>query len=60
MPKKGPFSIIKDRVSDLWKPMLTFEITKTNTPLPQKGLAPILIAPPPHIHTATISSVKQS
>ncbi len=26
--------------------MLTFEITKTNTPLPQKGLAPILIAPP--------------
>ncbi len=44
--------------------MLIFEITKTNTPLPQKGLAPILIAPP---HTyiayttqATISSVKQS
>ncbi len=26
--------------------MLTFEITKTNTPLPQKGLALILIAPP--------------
>ncbi len=26
--------------------MLTFEITKTNTPLPQKGLAPILIALP--------------
>uniref|UniRef100_A0A672RAQ2 Adhesion G protein-coupled receptor L2 n=1 Tax=Sinocyclocheilus grahami TaxID=75366 RepID=A0A672RAQ2_SINGR len=26
--------------------MLTFEISKTNTPLPQKGLAPILIAPP--------------
>ncbi len=26
--------------------MLIFEITKTNTPLPQKGLAPILIAPP--------------
>ncbi len=26
--------------------MLTFEITKTNTPLPQKGLAPILIASP--------------
>ncbi len=44
--------------------MLIFEITKTNTPLPQKGLTPILIAPP---HTyiayatqATISSVKQS
>ncbi len=44
--------------------MLISEITKTNTPLPQKGLAPILIAPP---HTyiayatqATISSVKQS
>ncbi len=43
--------------------MLIFEITKTNTLLPQKGLAPILIAPP---HTyiayatqATISSVKQ-
>ncbi len=27
--------------------MLTFEIIKTNTPLPQKGIAPILIAPPP-------------
>ncbi len=26
--------------------MLIFEITKTNTPLPQKGHAPILIAPP--------------
>ncbi len=26
--------------------MLIFEITKTNTPLPQKGLTPILIAPP--------------
>ncbi len=44
--------------------MLIFEITNTNTPRPQKGLAPILIAPP---HTyiayatqATISSVKQS
>ncbi len=44
--------------------MLIFEITKTNMPLPQKGLAPILIAPP-HIYLAyatqaTISSVKQS
>ncbi len=42
--------------------MLMFEITKTNTPLPQKGLAPILIDPP-HIYVAyttqaTISSVK--
>ncbi len=37
---------IKGGVSDFWKPMLTFEITKTNTPLLQKGLAPILIAPP--------------
>ncbi len=26
--------------------MLIFEITKTNTPLPQKCLAPILIDPP--------------
>ncbi len=33
-------------VSDFWKPMFTFEIIKTNMPLPQKGLAPILIAPP--------------
>ncbi len=44
--------------------MLIFEITKTNTPLPQKGIAPILIAPP-HTYVAyatqaTISSVKQS
>ncbi len=37
---------VKGGVSDFWKPMLIFEITKTNTPLPQKGLAPILIAPP--------------
>ncbi len=39
-----------------------FEITKANTPLPQKGLAPILIDPP-HIYVAyatqaTISPVK--
>ncbi len=55
---------LKGGVSDFWKPMLIFEITKTNTPLPQKGLAPILIAPP-HTYVAyatqaTISSVKQS
>ncbi len=42
--------------------MLIFEITKTNTPPPQKGLAPILIGPP-HIYVsyatqATISSVE--
>ncbi len=37
---------IKGGVSDFWQPMLTFEITKTNTPLPQKGLTPILIALP--------------
>ncbi len=42
--------------------MLIFEITKTNTPLPQQGLAPILIDPP-HIYVAyatqaAISSVK--
>ncbi len=55
---------LKGGVSDFWKPVLIFEITKTNTLLTQKGLAPILIAPP---HTyiayatqATISSVKQS
>ncbi len=44
--------------------MLIFEITKTNTPLPQKGLAPILIAPPhtycTYANQAMISSVKQS
>ncbi len=44
--------------------MLIFEIPKINTPLPQNGLAPILIAPP-HTYVAyatqaTISSVKQS
>ncbi len=44
--------------------MLIFEITKTNTPLLQKGLAPILIAPPhtyvAYANHATISFVKQS
>ncbi len=44
--------------------MLIFEITKTNTPLPQKGPAPILIDPP-HIYVAyatqtMISSVKHN
>ncbi len=40
--------------------MLIFEITKTNTPLPQKGLAPILIDPlNKYVAYATISSVKQ-
>ncbi len=55
---------LKGGVSDFWKTMLMFEITKTNTPQAQKGLAPIFIAPP---HTykayathAKISSVKQS
>ncbi len=43
--------------------MLIFEITKTNTPLPQKGIAPYL--EPPHSYVAyatqtSISSVKQS
>ncbi len=42
--------------------MLIFQITQTNTPLPQNGLAPILIDPP-HIYIAyatqaTIISVK--
>ncbi len=56
--------LVKGGVSDFWKPMLISEITKTNTPLLQKCLAPILIAQP---HTyiayetrATICSVKQS
>ncbi len=54
--------VFKGRVSNFWKPMLIFEMTKTNTPLPQKGSAPILIDPP-HIYIAyatqtMISSVK--
>ncbi len=44
-------NVLKVGVSDFWKPMLIFEITKTNTPLPQKGLVPILIAPP-HTYVA--------
>ncbi len=61
---RKPISTIKGGVSDFWKPMLIFEITKTNTLLPQKCLAPILIAPP-HTYVvyatqATISYVKQS
>ncbi len=53
-----------DRVSDFWKPILILEITNTNTPLLQKGFAPILIALP-HTYIAyathpTISSVNQS
>ncbi len=37
-------NLLKGGVSDFWLPMLIFQITKTNTPLPQKCLAPILIA----------------
>ncbi len=56
--------LIIDRVSDFWKPILILEITNTNTPLLQKGFAPVLIALP-HTYIAyathpTISSVKQS
>uniref|UniRef100_A0A672LHG0 Isocitrate dehydrogenase (NAD(+)) 3 non-catalytic subunit gamma n=1 Tax=Sinocyclocheilus grahami TaxID=75366 RepID=A0A672LHG0_SINGR len=42
--------------------MLTFEITKTNTPLPQKGLALFRGVHPTHTYAAQamISSVKQS
>ncbi len=43
--------------------MLIFDIAKTNTPLPQKGFAPILIDPPyiniAYATQAMISSVKQ-
>ncbi len=43
--------------------MWIFENHKTNTPLPQKGLAPILIDPPnkyvAYTTQAMISSVKQ-
>ncbi len=42
---------LKGRVRHFWKPMLIFEITKTNTPLPQKGVAHILIDPP-HTYVA--------
>ncbi len=53
----------KGRLSNFWKPMLIFEITKTNTPLPQKGLTPILIDPPKKYVACTtqamISSLKQ-
>ncbi len=55
-------NLLKGRVSNFWKPVLIFEITKTNTPLAQMGLSPILIDPP-HIYVAyttqkTISSGK--
>ncbi len=61
-PRKLDIFTLKRGVSDFWWPMLIFEITKTNTPLPQKGLAPILIAPP-HTYvrkSCNDSSVKQS
>ncbi len=42
----------KGGVSDFWCPMLTFEITKTNTPLPRKDLTlwevRVLSSPNPH------------
>ncbi len=61
-PRKLDIFTLKHGVSDFWWPMLIFEITKTNTPLPQKGIAPILIAPP-HTYVrkpGNDSSVKQS
>ncbi len=50
------YSYFKGRVRDFWQPMLIFEITKTNTPLPQKGLVPILISPP---YTYTYTQPRQ-
>ncbi len=35
----NPASEVKGGVSDFWKPMLIFQITKRTTPLPQKSLA---------------------
>ncbi len=40
--------------------MLTFEITKTNTPPTPKGSHPYFDSATPHIRTTSISSVKQS
>ncbi len=51
-PQKKPvLKMLKGRVRNFWKPMLTFEIIKSNTTLPQKGLVPILIDLP-HIYVA--------
>ncbi len=50
----------KGGVSDFWCPMLTFEITKTNTPLPRKDLAPMgstsAQLPPYHLAFAITSA----
>ncbi len=48
--------LIIDRVSDFWKPILILEITNTNTPLLQKGFAPILIALP-HTYIALLNNI---
>ncbi len=50
---------LKGGISDFWKPMLIFKITKTNTPLPQKGLAPILIAPP-HTYVCNLGNREET
>ncbi len=39
---------IKGGVSDFWKPMLIFEITKTNMPLAQ--ISPLFWSLPPHTY----------
>ncbi len=44
------FYQLKGALSDFCQTMLIFESTKTNTPIPQQDLAPILISPP---HTST-------
>ncbi len=50
----------KGGVSDFWCPMLTFEITKTNTPLPRKDLEPMgstsAQLPPYHLAFAITSA----
>ncbi len=42
---------IKVRVSNLWKPMLIFEITKTHTPPTPKGSRPYFDRSAPHIRS---------
>ncbi len=50
----------KGGVSDFWCPMLTFEITKTNTPLSRKDLEPMgstsAQLPPYHLAFAITSA----
>ncbi len=53
--------LIKGALSIFCQTMLIFESTKTNTPIPQQDLAPVLISPPHmYVHNPGITMIAET